>query len=189
MGWYVDQGHIWHGGANETFRTSVELYPPRNLGIVLLINQGYMLDHYISGPQVLAGVQDLALGLNPSPVSSGPSVQTIGFGMLAFAFGLCLLHTYNFLKLRTWRARSRMWSRTKTAWDVAISFIIPTIILFVVFTQVQGFLGTRFNWTYQMGIMARTLPDITIIMFLGSIPDYAQGFIKLVWALTRKKPL
>jgi hypothetical protein len=37
-----------------------------------------------------------------------------------------------------------------------------------------------------MTMMARTLPDITIIMILGSIPDYVQGFIKLFWALTRK---
>jgi CubicO group peptidase (beta-lactamase class C family) len=186
MGWYVGQDHIWHGGANETFRTSVELYPSHDLGIVLLINQGYMLDHYISGPQVLAGVQDIVLGLTPPPVSRGPSVQTIGFGMLVFALGLLTLHIFNFLKLRTWRARASEWSTLKIAWDVAVSFIIPTIILVVVFSQVQGFLGSRFNWTYQMGVMTRTLPDITVIIILGSIPDYVQGFIKLSWALARK---
>ena len=186
MGWHVSPDHFWHGGANETFRTSVELYPSRELGIVLLINQGYMLDHYISGPQLLAGVQDIVLGRNPPSVETGPSVRTIGFGMLAFSLGLCVLHTFNFLKLRTWRIRTQTWSRAKTAWDVAVSFIIPSVILFVVFTQVQSFLGTRFNWTYQMVIMARTLPDITVIMVLGSIPDYVQGFIKLFWALARK---
>lgn len=186
MGWHVGADHIWHGGANETFRTSVDLYPSRGLGIVLLINQGYMLDHYISGPQLLVGVQNIVLGWKPPAVGTGPSVQTIGFGMLAFVFGLCTLHTFNFLRLRTWRLRSRTWSWAKTVWDVSVSFIIPSVILFVVFTQVQDFLGTRFNWTYQMVVMARTLPDITIIMFLGSIPDYVQGFIKLSWALTRK---
>lgn len=186
MGWYVDKDHIWHGGANETFRTSVELYPSRKLGIVMLINQGYMLDHYISGPQILAGVQEIALGRKSPSISSGPSVRNIGFGMLAFALALVALHTWNFLRLRTWRARTHDWPVHKMAWDVAISFIIPTIILIVVFTQVKGFLGTRFNWTYQMMMMARTLPDITVIMFLGSVPDYTQGFIKLFWALTRK---
>lgn len=187
LGWYIGSDHISHGGANETFRTAVELYPSKKLGIVLLINQGYMLDHYISGPQVLAGVQEIALGRKPPANSSGPSVQVIGFGMLAFALGLTGLHTWNFLKLRTWRARTRGWPVLKLAWDVAISYIIPTIILIVVFTQVKGFLGTRFNWTYQMVVMARTLPDITTILFLGSVPDYVQGFIKLFWALTRKE--
>lgn len=187
MGWHIEFDHIWHGGANETFRTSVELYPSRELGIVLLINQGYMLDHYISGPQLLAGVQNIALGSEPPSISNGPSVRTIGFGLLAFALALSTLHIFNFIKLGTWRERAKEWSKLKTAWDVAISFIIPTIILFIVFTQVREFLGTRFNWTYQMTVMLRTLPDIAVIMILGSIPDYVQGFIKLTWALTPKK--
>lgn len=186
MGWHVDTDHIWHGGANETFRSSIELYPSRKLGIVLLINQGYMLDHYISGPQLLAGVQEIVLGGNPLPVSAGPSVRMIGLGMLAFTLSLTVLHTSNFLKLRTWRSRTRSWPTPKLILDVAISFIIPTVILIVVFTQVKNFLGTRFNWTYQMMVMVRTLPDIAVIMILGSIPDYVQGFIKLTWALARK---
>ncbi len=37
-----------------------------------------------------------------------------------------------------------------------------------------------------MSFMARTLPDVTIIMILDSIPDYEQGFIKLPWALAHK---
>jgi hypothetical protein len=27
MGWFVEQGHIFHGGANETFKTYVDIYP------------------------------------------------------------------------------------------------------------------------------------------------------------------
>ncbi len=75
MSWYVGTDHIWHGGANETFRTSVELHSSRNLGIVLLINQGYMLDHYIFGPQLPAGVQDIVLGGSLPVVGAGLSVR------------------------------------------------------------------------------------------------------------------
>jgi len=59
MGWFVEPGHIYHGGANETFKTYVNIFPLREIGIVLLINQGYMLDHYISAPQIFEGVKPL----------------------------------------------------------------------------------------------------------------------------------
>jgi hypothetical protein len=36
-------------------------------------------------------------------------------------------------------------------------------------------------------MMFRSLPDISVLMIVGSIPDYVQGFIKLYWALGRKK--
>jgi hypothetical protein len=71
--------------------------------------------------------------------------------------------------------------------EVSISFIIPTIILVVVFSQVKGFFGTRFNWTYQMLMMTRNLTDIMILMIVGSVPDYVQGFIKLFWAIKQNK--
>jgi CubicO group peptidase (beta-lactamase class C family) len=54
-GWFVSPGHIHHGGANETFKTFLDLYPDKKIGIVLLINQGYMLDHYISARATLCG--------------------------------------------------------------------------------------------------------------------------------------
>jgi hypothetical protein len=31
--------------------------------------------------------------------------------------------------------------------------------------------------------MVRGLPDICILMLVGSVPDYVQGIIKLVWAI------
>ena len=32
----------------------------------------------------------------------------------------------------------------------------------------------------------RTLGDITVLMLVGSVPDYVQGLIRLVWVLTGK---
>ena len=187
MGWFIGPDRIFHGGANETFRAEVDLIPSRKLGIVLLLNQGYMMDHFISGPQVMEGVRAIALGKEPLPVSSGWSVRTIGYGLLVLVLGLITLQTFNFLKLSTWRERAQNWSVIKIIWEVAISFFIPTIILVIVFSQVAGFFGTRFNWTYQILMMFRALPDISILMIVGSVPDYIQGFIKLIWALGMKK--
>jgi hypothetical protein len=62
----------------------------------------------------------------------------------------------------------------------------------VIFNRVQAFMGYRFNFTYQMVTMFRTLPDIAVLMVLGSVPDYVQGFVKLYWLLsgfiTKTKP-
>ena len=187
MGWFIGPDRIYHGGANETFRTEMELFPSKNLGIVLLTNQGYMMDHFISAPQMINGVRAIVLGDEAPAISSGWSVRVIGYLLGALVLGLILLNIKNFRDLSTWRTRSQGWSSGKRIWDVAISFIIPTVILVVVFSQVKGFFGTRFNWTYQILMMFRSLPDISVLMIVGSIPDYVQGFIKLYWALGRKK--
>lgn len=186
MGWFVEQGHIFHGGANETFKTYVDIYPLRDMSIVLLINQGYMLDHFISADQVFDGVEAIVLGRVPPPVTQGWSVKYIGWALLALVLALSVLHVRNFLSLRGWTERARTWSTGKKVWDTAISFLIPTIILVVVFTQVRAFMGTRFNLTYQMVMMFRTLPDISILMLVGSVPDYVQGFVKLYWLVSGK---
>jgi len=186
MGWFVEQGHIYHGGANETFKTYVDIYPLRDMSIVLLINQGYMLDHFISADQIFKGVEAIVLGRIPPPVSEGWSVKYIGWGLLTFVLALTVLHTRNFLSLRTWIKRARNWSVGKKIWDTVISFLIPTVILFIVYSQVKAFMGTRFNFTYQMIAMSRMLPDIFILMIVGSIPDYIQGFVKLFWLVSGK---
>ena len=187
MGWFIEPGRIYHGGANETFRTEMELFPSKKLGIVLLTNQGYMMDHYISAPQMINGVREIVLGNDAPDVSGGWSVRVIGYLLGALVLGLILLSIKNFRDLATWKTRSQSWSTGKLIWDVAISFIIPTVILVIVFWQIKGFFGTRFNWTYQILMMFRSLPDIAILMIVGSVPDYVQGFIKLFWALRREK--
>lgn len=186
MGWFVEQGHIFHGGANETFKTYLDIYPLRDMSIVLLINQGYMLDHYISAEQIFKGVEAIVLGRVPLPVSEGWSVKHIGWALLAFVLALSILHVRNFLSLRGWTERARNWSTGKKIWDTAISFLIPTVILIIIFSQLKAFYGYRFNLTYQLVMMSRTLTDITILMIVGSVPDYVQGFVKLFWLTSGK---
>jgi len=99
---------------------------------------------------------------------------------------LSILHIRNFLALRGWVERARNWSIGKKIWDTTISFLLPTIILVVVFSQVKAFMGYRFNLTYQMVMMFRTLPDIATLMLVGSVPDYVQGFVKLYWLASGK---
>src|SRR5215207_482450 len=186
MGWFVEQGHIFHGGANETFKTFVDIYPLRDLSIVLLINQGYMFDHYISAPQIFKGVEAIVLGRIPPPVSEGWSVKSLGWILLAFVLALSVFQLRNLLLLRGWKERARHWSIGRKLWDIALSFLIPTIILITVFAGMKSYFGYRFNLTYQMFNVFRTLSDIAVLMILGSLPYYLQGCIKSYWLLTDK---
>jgi hypothetical protein len=184
MGWVVEPGHVYHGGANETFKTFVDIYPLKDMSIVLLINQGYLLDHYISATQIFDGVEDIVLGRDAQPVARGWSVKHIGWGLLAFVLGLSIFQVRNLLALRGWRDRAQMWSTLRLLGDIALSFVIPTVILIVVFSQIKGFFGYRFNFTYQLINMWRMLSDITVLMIVGSVPDYVQGLIKLYWIIS-----
>lgn len=186
MGWFVEQGHIFHGGANETFKTYVDIYPLRDMSFVLLINQGYLMDHYISAPQIAKGVEAIVLERTSPPVAEGWSVKHIGRLLLLFVLALSVFQVRNLLSLRGWVKRARKWSTRKKIWDTAISFIIPTIILVAVFSGLKAFFGYRFNLTYQVVNMTHTLTDIAVLMFVGSVPDTLQGFVKLYWLVSGK---
>lgn len=186
LGWFIsrDGSKIWHGGANETFATHANLYPNHDRAFVLLINEGHQIDHFVSSAQLMETVEAVVLGDAPPPVSQGWSVRWIGWVFGALVLGLIILHTYNFYHLRGWRERARQMSTAKLAWDMAISFFIPTVILVVVFSQVKAFYGSRFNLLPTIVYFRLGLPDVFILMLLGTLPDYIQGLIKLSWLVT-----
>jgi CubicO group peptidase (beta-lactamase class C family) len=181
MGWYIYESgaKILHGGANQTFRTEVNLYPRGGRAFVLLGNQGYQVDHFVSAAQLSAGVEAIVLGRTPPPVEQGWSVRWVGWGIGILVLGLALLHTRNFLRLRGWKERSRSLPPARRAFDVAISFLIPTLILVLVFWQVSRFYGDRFNLWTNLAYLRFGLPDIFILMIVGTLPDYLQGLAKL----------
>lgn len=182
MGWMIYDGgaKIVHGGANQTFRTDVNLYPRNGRAFILLSNQGYQVDHFISAAQLSASVEAVVLGNSPPPVSQGWSVRWVGWGVGLFVLALGIFETRNLLALRGWRERSRKMTPARRAWDVAISFLIPTAILVIVIWQVSRFYGDRFNLWTNLAYFGRGLPDVFILMLVGSLPDYLQGIIKLI---------
>ncbi len=188
MGWYIfDSGaKIVHGGANQTFRTEVNIYPNSERAFVLLTNQGYQVDHFVSAVQLTSSVEAVILGNTPQPVSQGWSVKWVGWGLGIIVLALLILQTRNFLALRHWKKRIQNYSPSKKAWDIAMSFIIPTAILIVVFWQVSGFYGNRFNFITSLAYMPKGMPDIFILILVGSLPDYIQGFIKIFLVNSRK---
>ncbi len=185
MGWFIyDNGSkIVHGGANQTFRTEVNLYPKVDRAFVLLTNEGHQVDHFVSASQLTAGVEAVVLGNTPPSIKQGWSVKWIGWGIGLFVLALCVLETRNFLSLRGWRERIALVSPAKRNWDIAISFLIPVIITTFVFWQVGNFYGNRFNLVSSIAYMRQGMPDIFILMLIGTFPDLIQGFIKIfLWA-------
>jgi CubicO group peptidase (beta-lactamase class C family) len=188
MGWYISNGgkKISHGGANETFRTDLNIYPTQDRAFVLLTNQGHQVDHFVSASQLSSRVEAIVLGQAPLTASVGWSVRWAGWGLGVLCLGLVLLHTSNFLALRGWRARTRRMTSRQIIWDIAISFLIPTVILVIVFSQLKSFYGDRFNLVQTLALFRFVFPDVFFLMLVGIFPDYIQGMIKL-FLLVRQK--
>lgn len=188
MGWHIVDGgaKVFHGGANETFHTEVNLYPKRDRAFVLLVNQGHQVDHFIAAGQLTTSVEAVVLGRTP-PVSQGWSVRWIGWGAGILVLGLVVLHTRSFYVLfNGWIERTRRLSPLRKAWEVAFSFLIPTAILIFIISQLKAFYGYRFNLLTTFTYMRLGLPDVFVLMLIGTLPDYIQGVIKLIWVATGK---
>lgn len=187
MGWFIDEGNnlIYHGGAIDNFHTEQFFYPATGSGFILLVNQGHYLDHLMSCSQLTDGVKALLEGRNPPLVSTGISTRWIGWGIGAFV--LFLLITLAKSNLISWKERSQGYSRSKLFWDVAINFLIPTGILLVICLFLRANLGYRFNPITYLVMLPSVMPDVFVLVVLGTLPDYIQGIIKLIWIIRQKK--
>jgi CubicO group peptidase (beta-lactamase class C family) len=186
MGWHIVDGgaKIFHGGANETFHTEVNLYPKRDRAFVLLVNEGHQVDHFISMGQLTSSVEAVVLGRTPPPVSQGWSVRWVGWALGVLVLALVAIHTRSFYVLfNSWIEKARRMPPLKKAWNVAFSFVIPTAIIIIVFSQLKAFYGYRFNLLTTLAYMRLGLPDVFILMLVGTLPDYIQGCVKLAWVL------
>ena len=181
FGWYIvdDGAKIFHGGANETFRTDVNLYPRNDRAFVLLINQGHQFDHFVSATQLRNSIEAVVLSQTPPPVSQGWSVRWMGWGLGILVLVLAIFQVRSFRGLRGWGQRARNMPAGKLAWDIGLSFLIPTAIIAVVLSQVKAFYGYRFNLLPKLVNLRLVLPDVFILMLVGFLPDYIRGICKM----------
>ena len=186
MGWFVGPDRVYHGGSNETFRTFVELYPGERIGIVVLVNQGYILDHYISAEQLIAGVRAFVLDDPVPAVSAGLSVRVLGWATLALVVVFMTLSIHSFVRLSDWTDRAAHWSIGRLTWDIALNLLVPTGFLIIVVAHLRGFYGDRFDLAHQLPFMLRNMADLGILLVVGTVPDYLQGLTKLCRLRGRK---
>lgn len=107
-------------------------------------------------------------------------MKWVGWGLGILVLAITVLETHGFLALKSWPERTRRLTTSKKALDVALSFLIPTAILIVIYTQVKGFYGYRFNLATNLAYFRFGLPDVFILMLVGIFPDYIQGLIKII---------
>ena len=153
----------------------------------MLTNEGYQIDHFVSASQLTNSVEAVLLRRQPNPISQGWSVKWFGWAIGIVVIGLVVLHTFNFIALRNWKKKTQKFSTKRKALDVAISFIIPTVIMLVILSQVAQFYGNRFNLLTSLYYMRMGFPDMLVLFIIGTLPDLIQGIIKIVLWCTGKK--
>lgn len=68
-----------------------------------------------------------------------------------------------------------------------LSHLLPAAVrLVIVFTQMRACFGNRFHLWTNFIMIRDSMPGVFVLMVVGTLPDYAQGLVKLGWALRGK---
>lgn len=189
LGWFINEQdgfqRIEHGGSLETFKSDLVFFPELQTGVVILINQGHLFDAFISRPQMSEGLVALILGKAPN--SGGLSMNLLAVILVAGFLATVGFMIRSLLRLPKWKEKAACMSRGKLILDVGLHFLIPTVILIIIASQLVKIFGDRFNPSVIPQVMVQMLPDMGLWMLVGTLPDYAMGIYKLVGVLARNK--
>lgn len=175
-GWFVDgyRGfrRVQHGGANEFFKAEAVLLPDLDLGLVVLVNQGYLPSAFLAYPDLTNGLVDLLIGERPSaPVVPA---RFVGYGLALVLATQLLLVARGVRRLPTWARRARSWSRARRIAAVAGHLLgVPAIALGVVLTM-EAVLGRGVS--PRMAFDA--VPDATLLVVIAFLADAGLGLAK-----------
>ena len=188
MGWFINEQdgyrRIEHGGSLEAFKSDLVFFPERQTGFVILINQGHLIDAFLSRPQLTEGLAALLLGKMPN--SQGLSMNLLTAILVAgFAVTVGLM-VRSLRQLLKWKEKAAAMSRGKLIWDIGSHFLIPTVILIIIALQVVKIFGDRFNPSLILQVLFQMLPDMGLWMVVGTLPDYGMGIYKLVSVLRKE---
>ena len=188
MGWFINEQdgyrRIEHGGSLETFKSDLVFFPERQTGFVVLINQGHLLDAFISRPQLTEGLAALVLG--DTPGTGGLSMNLLAAILVSGFLVTVGLMLRSLLQLSRWKEKAAAMSRGKLIWDIGSHFLIPTVILIVIASQMIKIFGDRFNPNVILQVVFNMLPDMGLWMIVGTLPDYGMGVYKLVSVLRKE---
>lgn len=177
MGWMVGthrgEALIQHGGANEFFTSEAMRLPDRGLGLVVLIDQGYLPSAFTAYPELAYGLLDVLMGFQPSTPALPMRYAGYGLGLLLLILLAVWLRALR--RLPTWRQRTDGWSDTRRYADVAMHVLLtPAIFVAVMF----GMRAWMDRGTSLRG-MADAIPDVALVLALSYAVDLAQAAYKV----------
>lgn len=181
LGWeierYYGEPHIYHGGSNEVFKHEAMFFPERDLGLIIQINMNHLAYEFYAFPAIKFAVADILLGEAIRPVSSF-SMVIYGHVALGLLSMIALIQALGIFRLSNWPARYIAMTRMRRLWDIARHFIIPALILVIVFLLVANRLQRGLTLDYAL----IWVPEMMLIAFIGTVGDLFQGIAKL-WLL------
>lgn len=185
LGWeierYYGEPHIYHGGSNEAFKHEAMFFPQQRLGLIIQINMNHLAYEFFAFPALKFAIADILLGESIRPVSSF-SMVIYGYSALAILAVIALIQALGILRLSRWPRRFLAMTPPRRWWDVARHFLIPALILAVVFYLVSNRLQRGLTLDYAL----IWVPEMMLIAFIGTAGDLLQGMIKL-WMLASKR--
>ncbi len=168
---------VQHGGANEFFKSEAMLLPERELGLVVLINQGYLPSAFTAYPELAYGLLDLLLGETPAV---GLSIVLFGRLLLLILILMLLLNLWQFLRLKHWKKRALQMSAWRRNLNITLHFLIGPVIIAAVWIGFRVFMQRGFSPLQSFD----GFPDGVILLLVGIVADYAQGIGK-IWLLRK----
>ena len=186
MGWFVGEHRgmrlVQHGGSNELFKSEAMVLPYRDLGLVVLIDQGYLPSALHAYPHLSYGLLDIVAGMEPG--DPGWPMRWFGWGLLGLAVVQLGLFGRAMVRLRTWTNRARRWHPVRRWLDVVLHVVLMPAIALGIILAMRVTMGRGTSW---LGAFA-AVPDAALLALFAYAADLGQAAFKGVALATGRLP-
>lgn len=183
LGWFIGEHRgmrmVFHGGANEYFKSELMLFPNQDLAVVLLINQMSLLQAFWGYPQIQYGLVDVLTGHTPA---GGWNIGLIGWGLLAAFLVTSFFALRGVFRLRSWPQRSAAKSNLWRWRDALGHLIFPVVFILLMPVGIQAWMQRGFTWQYAFTLV----PDMMLWMSVGVGADLIQFAYKTFYLLRQQ---
>jgi CubicO group peptidase (beta-lactamase class C family) len=178
MGWMgvTRNGHSFmaHGGSLENYQSFLLVDPTRNIGVVILENQGGLMAMETGFNAIREGVADIIDGKAPAPVSTNwPPLICLGIFLLVIAIEA----------FRTYRAARRLY-RKPPGWGYRVSTVfdlgLAVFLLFGLVPLLNALMGDNATWE----LVHAFVPELFYILWAVILLALIRGGVKI--AVLRK---
>ena len=159
MGWMLgtDGGErrIEHGGANETYKAEVVLFPDARDAVVLLAPHDGLPAAYVAFPSLREGLVAFVRGRPPPPPVR--SVRWVGVGVLAGLLVALLAGAWQVRWAGRWARRMARRHPLRAVSALAPHLVVPAAAALAVVLVARGVTGRGFHWTALLMV-----PDLAL---------------------------